>query len=59
MLATALPALIVFGILLAICLFGLSVSNRAADRNDASRRASGQPNPDLAPGGRFQPATTG
>lgn len=36
-------AVIVFGALLAIALFGLAMSNRAARLNNASRHAGGQP----------------
>jgi len=42
-------AIVVFGLLLAICLYGLSVSSRRAQRNDASRHAlqgSSTVNPD-------------
>lgn len=35
-----LPAIIVFGILLAICLAGLAISTRASERLDASRSGS-------------------
>ena len=36
-------AILIFGILLAISLYGLAISSRRAARNDASRRAMAGP----------------
>jgi fructose-specific phosphotransferase system IIC component len=50
MLSNMLLAVIVFGILLAVAVFGYTVSHRSAARNNASRHDR-RPPPEATPGG--------